>query len=159
MAISASPSAATLQQIDLQATSIAEAEWTKVGLHVGQNPGSYTTGPLAILRTDVLDKLQVVFPGASLATLQQASTYGISKAAATLGPGSTVPESGLAALGGTLAGAGKALTDPAALLGNIWSWIQARLPRLGLILAGAVLIVLSVVMLAKASGARVPKSV
>ncbi|MGH6994197.1 MAG: hypothetical protein ACREES_00760, partial [Stellaceae bacterium] len=49
-----------------------------------------------------------------------------------------------------------ASANPAAVLAGIWDWIQARLVRLGLLLAGAVLIVLSVTLLAKASGVSPP---
>lgn len=54
---------------------------------------------------------------------------------------------------GTAAAAGSAVASAAGgLLGGIWDWILSHLARLGLILAGAVLIILGVVLLGRAGG-------
>ncbi|MGH9542958.1 MAG: hypothetical protein ACRD2H_13885 [Terriglobales bacterium] len=155
------PTPDLLKQINLYAVSAAEAEWTKVGLQVGQDIGSYTSGKGAQLHSAIESQLATRYPGVSLSALSQAATAGEAQAASSLGPSATPGGWNATFWRGILGIPGAAASlaasvNPAAVLAGIWDWIQARLVRLGLLLAGAVLIVLSVTLLAKASGVSPP---
>lgn len=49
-----------------------------------------------------------------------------------------------------------ALGGLAGIFGGIWSWIQSRLERLGLLLAGALLVILGVLLVARGEGISTP---
>lgn len=155
---------ASVSKLDADAASLAEAGWTKVGLKVGQDPGSYTSGKMALLHSYVSARLLVRNPGTSLAVIQSATDYGVAQAAATLGV-STPTLTPAAAVGGVLTGglpgpvsaaesAAKSAESVATFLGVLGeasTWYRATY-----IVGGSVLVLSGLFIIAKELGANAP---